>query len=228
MKLLSTNITSLYKAQVNVIQRDESYFNSPFHFHPEFELVHIIEGFGKRIIGNKIENFEKGEMLLIGPNVPHVWMSDESFYDTSSNTRCKSVVVYFNPSIFSDSFYEMDESLPLKQLFTKSQCGVKITGEAKTQVLFKLNELLHAKNLEKIICLLDILNTISNSDSVTCIAEKNFINHGSSTDRLTRLFAFIDANYQHPIRLKEAARITNMTAESFCRFFKTKNREEFR
>jgi AraC-like DNA-binding protein len=121
----------------------------------------------------------------------------------------------------------MDESLPLKQLFTKSQSGVKIGGEAKTQVLFKLDELLHAKNLEKIICLLDILNTISNADSVTCVAEKNFITHSNSTNRLTRLFDFIDANYQHPIRLKEAARITNMTAESFCRFFKQKTGKNF-
>src|SRR4051812_150782 len=164
MKLLATNISRLYKAQVLVVQRDEDFFTSPFHYHPEFELVHVIEGFGKRIIGNKIEEFNAGELLLIGPDVPHHWISDPSFYSPDHSGRCKSLAVYFNPQIFSDSFYEMSESLRLRRLFQKAASGIRIEGETKAQVLQKIDQLRHAVDFEKIIRLLEILNMIAHGD----------------------------------------------------------------
>src|ERR1700748_67955 len=116
MKPVYTSISSLLRSSITVVERDEPYFASGFHAHPEFELVYIKEGFGKRIIGNKIDEFKEGELVLIGPNVPHIWMSDESF-KKDSKKRSKAIVVYFNPKIFSDLFYEMEETKQLKVLF---------------------------------------------------------------------------------------------------------------
>src|SRR6516164_9971066 len=101
MKPVYTNISSLLKSSIIVLERDEPHFSSGYHAHPEFELVYIMEGFGKRIIGNKIDEFKKGDLVLIGPNVPHVWTSYESFKGDSAG-RSKALVVYFNPKIFSD------------------------------------------------------------------------------------------------------------------------------
>ena len=145
MRLVSTSISNLHRSQVKIIERDEQYFNSPFHYHPEFELVYIVEGFGKRIIGSKIEEFEKGEILLIGSNVPHVWISDKSFYTKDCARRSKAVVIYFNPKIFSHHFYEMEESFYLNKLFSHSQNGIKITGETKKANCIKVREVIKIK-----------------------------------------------------------------------------------
>ncbi len=227
MRLISTSITDLHKSQINILQRDELYFNPSFHCHPEFELVYIIEGFGKKVIGSKIESFKEGELLLIGSNIPHVWLSDKSFYKSDCTARSKALVVYFNPKIFSDSFFDMQESFYLNKLFKQSQSGIAIEGRAKELTILKLQEMLKANGFEKIICLLDILNTIAISDDLHSINEQNTTKQPIVSKRLSDFFDYINTNYKNNITLREAAKFTNLTPESFCRFFKQKAGKNF-
>src|SRR3954471_12747987 len=102
MKILQTEITSAHNSYISVIERNEPYFKSPFHYHPEIELVYIKESYGKRVIGDKIEPFFAGDLVLVGSNLPHVWLSDESFQQGLESTGAKSLVVYFNKEIFGE------------------------------------------------------------------------------------------------------------------------------
>src|SRR5688500_9603922 len=110
-----------------IVERDVPHFSTPFHFHPECELVYILEGRGKRIVGDSVEFFDKGDLVFLGSNIPHVWYSDETYYKENSHLRSKAVVVYFNKEIFGQSFYLLNETQPLKQLFHKAERGMKIT-----------------------------------------------------------------------------------------------------
>ena len=49
---------------------------SVWHYHQEFELSFITEGTGKRIVGDSVEPFYPGDLIFIGPGIPHVWFSD--------------------------------------------------------------------------------------------------------------------------------------------------------
>ncbi len=50
---------------------DESAFEAPYHFHPEFELTAILTGTGRRYIGNHMGNFKEGDLVFVGQNLPH-------------------------------------------------------------------------------------------------------------------------------------------------------------
>ncbi len=50
---------------------------SHWHYHQEFELSFITEGSGKRIVGDSIEEFHPGDLIFIGPRIPHVWLSED-------------------------------------------------------------------------------------------------------------------------------------------------------
>ncbi len=63
MKIEKTEITLNLNSYIAVIKREEDFFQSPFHYHPELELVYIKESYGKRIIGNSVNNFEAGDIL---------------------------------------------------------------------------------------------------------------------------------------------------------------------
>ena len=52
---------------------NESGFKAPFHFHPEYELTLITAGSGKRYIGSHMAGFAPGDLVLLGPNLPHCW-----------------------------------------------------------------------------------------------------------------------------------------------------------
>ncbi len=227
MKIVSTNISSLFKSPVNIIERDEAFFSSSFHAHPEFELVYIKEGFGKKIIGTKVTDFAAGELLLIGQDVPHIWMSDKSFYAENCIKRSKALVAYFNAKIFSDCFYEMEEAAAVNKLFLHAKYGIEIAGKTKEQIVVKLEKMLAAQGLNRCIILLDILNTIAVSNEYNCINEQVAVKQHPASDRLTNVFNYINANFKKNISLKEVARIINLTPESFCRFFKQKTGKNF-
>ena len=44
-----------------------------WHFHEEYEIIYIIKGNGVRLVGDNISNFQSGELVLVGPNMPHLW-----------------------------------------------------------------------------------------------------------------------------------------------------------
>ena len=99
MRLLQTQITPFINNSLHVELRDQAYLFSPlhgrpcYHSHPELELVFILEGYGKRIIGNKVTYYESGDMVFIGSGVPHLWLSDPVFYKKDSTLRSRVIVM---------------------------------------------------------------------------------------------------------------------------------------
>ncbi len=67
------------------VRRDESfkawYHGYPYrtvrwHFHPEYEIHLIVATTGKMFVGDHISSFAPGNLVLLGPNLPHNWVSD--------------------------------------------------------------------------------------------------------------------------------------------------------
>ena len=47
-----------------------------WHFHPEYEIHHVVNTTGRYFVGDFIGTFEPGNLVLTGPNLPHNWVSD--------------------------------------------------------------------------------------------------------------------------------------------------------
>ncbi|HVU54166.1 MAG TPA: hypothetical protein VHD83_03885, partial [Puia sp.] len=152
-------------SSLSVIERDEDAFNPAFHFHPEVELVLIKEGYGRRIVGNRIDTFEKGDMVFIGPNLPHIWLND----DIRLGRRARSVVVHFRKEIFSDEFYALKETRELIPFFEMASRGIQITGATRDKVGRKLDSLVTLRGFRRIMLLLEILHILATSSDIHCI-----------------------------------------------------------
>ena len=48
-----------------------------WHHHPEFELTLTLNSRGERFIGDHVGSYEPGDLVLVGPNLPHSWASRE-------------------------------------------------------------------------------------------------------------------------------------------------------
>ena len=75
---LQQGTSSFYAYQFQV-----PFFEFKWHYHPEYELTYIVKGNGYRIVGNTYENYTEGDLVLLGPNLPHTWtgkaIENESF-----------------------------------------------------------------------------------------------------------------------------------------------------
>lgn len=234
MRLLRTEITPLINDMMHVDMREQPFLWSPFHTqpsfhsHPELELVFIVEGFGKRIIGNQVEPFESGDMVFIGSNVPHVWLSDPVFYEENTTLQSKVIVTYFNPKIFVEIFDSIKEFQGIREMIRQSSKGIRIFGETRNIIAEKLIALSKVKGFEKVEGLLQIMNLISVSNDKSFIVN-NEPDHYDDLypDRLINVLKFIKDNLEEQITLRQVADIACMTEQSFCRFFKKRTKKSF-
>lgn len=235
MRLLKTEISPLINESMHIDFREQPFLWSPFHSqptfhaHPELELVFVLEGFGKRIIGNKIEPFESGDMVFIGSNVPHLWLSDPVFYEENSTLQSKVIVTYINPKIFLQVFDAIKEFEGIRDMIKQSSQGIRILGETRNTIASKLISLSNVKGFEKVEGLFQVLNLISVSEEKEFIVNNYEPDHYDDLypDRLVDAIKFLKENLHEPITLRQVSDIACMTEQSFCRFFKKRTKKSF-
>ncbi len=229
MKIEKTKITSYQNSSISVISREDSFFQSPFHSHPELELVYIKESFGKRIVGNSVAQFVPGDMVFLGSDIPHVWLNDEIYYQEISTLKAKAIVVYFSKDIFGPAFYEQKETQKITNLFSQAEKGLVIIGKTNEKIARKLEKLTSKQNFEIIVGLFEILSILSESNEIELINNDFYlpINNESKSDRLSDVFDYVKENFREEISLIEIAKVANLTPTSFCRMFKLKTKKSF-
>lgn len=234
MRLLHTEITPLVNEFLCIELRDQQFLQSPyysqpvFHAHPELELVIILEGYGTRIIGDTVEPFEAGDMVFIGSNVPHVWLSDDVFYKENSKLHSRVIVTYFNPDKFKEVFESVKEFSSINEMIRQASKGIRIFGETRNIIADKLFDLSTKSGFQKIEGLLQILHLISISQERSFIINKELEEtEPQYSDRLIEVIKFIKENLHNQISLKQVSEIACMTEQSFCRFFRNRTKKSF-
>ena len=205
------------------------YFYNQWHYHPEVELVHIVRGTGSRFIGDSVNTFAAGDVVLIGSNLPHLFRNDDEYYNDLPGLNAESVTLHFLPEIFGTSFLNIPENKPIRDLLEKAQYGITIHGDTKTIVKKQMEALRYADKSERIILLMQLLNTISASADNQAIAHFNASHALNKSDesRLNRIYQYTLNNFQHEITLKEIAAIVYMVPHSFCRYFRQRTKKRY-
>lgn len=203
------------------IRRDSS-FGSLWHYHPELELHYLIKGEGVRFIGDNISNFADGEILLLGENLPHKWHCREDDSQDISQYGVEAIVLHFSSNCMGNDMLLLPEARLLPLLFEKAKKGMVITNETRNKLIPLIEATSKAENLDRLIALLSILKILSETkDYYQITREKNFYQSDRyETERLNIVCSYTMANYSQPITLEQIAAISNLTATSFCRYFK--------
>lgn len=213
-----------------VLQKDVfPYYPTPWHYHPEYELVLVVKSTGKRTIGDHVERFSDGDLLFIGPNLPHVYQNDPIYYQNDTSLTAEAIVIHFDENFLGKDFFELPEMILVKQLFNKSKFGFKILGSTREKVAGMLKGMHVLSGHQRIISLLQILEILSLTAEYKLLVRPGFIQDHtvSNNDQLTKIHAFIMGNFQRDISLAEVAKVANMSVPSFCRFFKSSTRKTF-
>ncbi len=102
--------------------------NNRWHYHPEVELVYFKKGNGTQFIGDCITQFNNGDVVLVGSNLPHYWQFDESYFDKEAGVSADVSVIHFNENFWGDAFLLLPETQEIKNVLKKSKRGIQITG----------------------------------------------------------------------------------------------------
>lgn len=204
------------------------YFEAPLHFHPVFELTLITEGKGKRFIGDHIDDFDIGDLVLIGPDLPHFYRCADKYYLNNPDLRSRAIIIQFNEDFLGSGFFFIPEMKQITLLLKHAKRGIAFYGETNRTIIQKMLEIREAEGFEKLTHLLSILHILSSSDEFELLSRQSMIGYNpKDNERMNKIYEYVITNFTKTINLKEVAERSNMSEAAFCRYFKKKTRKTF-
>jgi len=194
-----------------------------WHYHPEVELVYIERGSGTRYVGNHISMFDDGDLILLGPNIPHFG------YEFGLQGINDEVVLQFKKDLIKSTAQFIPEMEAIGALVAKAKSGISFFGETKK---FVGNELVLMENqspFDRLISMFKVLQYLSqseefnvlNADGVTLIIQNQ------NEDRINKVYQYVKENYESEITLQQISEIALLTVPAFCRYFKKHTKKTF-
>jgi AraC-like DNA-binding protein len=216
MKARYEPIISLGPSSFNVAIQEKKEFDYPWHYHPEYELTYILSSHGGRYVGNSIENFEKDDLVLLGPNLPHCWKNIGHQQNPAS-----AIVVQWKEEFIGREWINAREFDAIRRLLELSNKGIKFNRSIALKVKEKFFKLLKLPPFEKLILFLQVLQELAQTEQYHILCEQSFshrLNH-IENERINTVYQYIKNNYHEKITLADIAARVNMSEEYFSRFF---------
>ncbi|RTE53098.1 AraC family transcriptional regulator [Arenibacter aquaticus] len=197
-------------------------FDPSWHFHPEFQLFMVLKGSGTRFIGDHVKHFKEGNITFTGPNLPHMWRSDNEGLDVEDNSWSEGIVVYFHEDFIGQGLLHKTEMIKLRQLFQRSLRGIDVLGDTANKVGNMMKKLLYLEGMDSVVELFNILNCLANTSESELLASPGYTNSlkQGDTERMNDVHAYVMKNFKEKIQLSTVASLANMTPTSFSRYFK--------
>jgi AraC-like DNA-binding protein len=201
-------------------------FYNQWHYHPELELTWVQQGSGIRFVGDSIENFQAGDLILLGSNLPHFWRADEAA--AAGQPPCQALVVQFGEHFWGADFLALPEMAAIRELLVKARRGIRLSGDTRRQVSQRMQALVQARGLDRLLGLLGILQLIAAGD-ISYLSSVGFNQppNAADTSRISIIYAYTLAHFAGKIKLEEVASLVHMTPNAFCRYFKKHTRKTY-
>lgn len=205
------------------------YFDVPWHYHPEYELTYIVQGDGRRFVGDHVESFTAGDLILIGPDMPHFWRSDEEYYQPASSLKAEWVVVQFPIAFSQGVLANLPEASAVTSLLHRARYGMRFSQEATAQIAQGIVNLTNESGLRQVLSILTILDRLATDRDAHLLASDGYqLAPGTAeTERMKRVLEFILNNFREEIRVEQIASVAGLAPAAFCRYFKKRTRKSF-
>ncbi|QRR03311.1 AraC family transcriptional regulator [Dyadobacter sandarakinus] len=212
-----------------IFARKKTIFDFPIHNHEEYELNLILGGKGvKRIVGDHTEIIDGAELVLVGKNLPHGWLTHNYRWDDGM-PEVYEITVQFHQDLFDDKFLRRNQLFFLRSLLEKSGRGIAFSHDTIDRIVPRLKSLVEKSGFDSILELMSILHDLSVSRNMRILSNGTFtedqINFNSR--RIERVFAHMRENYDKEVNLEIVSRLAGMSEVSFSRFIKKRTGKTF-
>jgi AraC-like DNA-binding protein len=187
------------------------------HYHSEVELIWVRSGKGLWHIGKSVDLFKGGDLLLVGPNLPHALeLSSER------NEAVELHIIQFLPKSWGNSFWRMPETGGILDLINKAGCGIQFVGRG-TEKIGKLIESLSTLtpySFNAFSAFIEICRHLLATEYRVLNQNSLASAHISTDQRLNQVISLVDATVHDKISQEHVASELRMSAATFSRWFK--------
>lgn len=202
----------------NCFERVDQGFEFAWHYHPQYELTLINDSRGRRFVGDHIDDYAAGDLVLIGPNLPHTWCSDED--DAAREHR--ATVVHFDHDFLGRRFFDVPEMTRLAQMLERARRGLRFKGDICGHVAEMLASMLMTDGHVRLFTLLTALGHLSMTSTFDTLASEGYIPSARSHDRqrVDAVCGFLNEHFTGSIDQAKVAKMVRMNPAALSRFFR--------
>lgn len=190
-----------------------------WHFHPEYELNLITETSGRFFVGDHTGRFEPGQLCMVGPNLPHNWISEVP--DDRPVPR-RGVVLQFSGRSINRGISAFPELGHIERLLADSKRGLLFTAETGRVAGVALEGLMSARGFDRVNRFLVLLDVLANAPGSTLLTSPAFEPdtevYQSST--INQVLGYLADHLAERLREPDLARYAGMEPSAFSRFFR--------
>ena len=190
-----------------------------WHAHDVYELHLITSTHGKAFVGEHIGPFAPGALYLVGPNLPHNWVTDE--VGAYEPVELRDMLVQFT----HDSIRGMQAAFPefaaIDDLMRRSHGGVEFVDFDRTVAQTHFAAIREATGAERILRFLSLLLAVDAHPHQRRLSDHTIAFAGFKAGRsgIADVVDHITNNFAEDITVECAAGMAHMSPAAFSRNF---------
>lgn len=194
-------------------------FEGPPHRHAHLELTWIESGEGLRFVGDSAMPFEAGDLVLIGSNTPHTWVS------AHGAGPCIATVLQFTPQFLAQA--SLPELARLAPIAERAAFGLVVPEPCRAPVTAVLERMRAADDLGRLAGLIDALGRLAAHEAALVPIATSPMRapdaraaDAAAHRRVDRVIGWIHRELRRTLTTAEAAQVAGVSPGSFSRFFR--------
>jgi AraC-like DNA-binding protein len=190
-----------------------------WHFHPEYELHHVVATTGHYFVGDFIGEFDPGNLVLTGPNLPHNWISD---VPPGTRVPLRGRIVQFSEELIAEATSAFPELAACGEVLEISRRGALFSRATAELVGPMLSELVDAQGVRRIALFISILSTLIRAPAVRSLTSAGYLPDppGFMSAGINKALAYIDSHLTEPFSEGDLAAIAKRSPSAFSRSFR--------
>lgn len=188
-----------------------------WHHHPEFELTLTLNSRGQRLIGDHIGRYEPGDLVLIGPYLPHTWHSLERPDPAEPHI---ALVMWFLPD-WAERLTANAELRGVGSMLARAATGLQFSPRAAEAVRPLIEQLFTQPAMERYLSLVTVLARLAEDRDAAPLSATAPELAPAATDRgrIDRVLNHIHSHFAEPITLPQLASIAALSPSGLHRTF---------
>ncbi|GLQ70685.1 AraC family transcriptional regulator [Vibrio penaeicida] len=206
------------KESVGYTEHGVPHHRIKWHVHEQYELHLIVKTTGKAMIGNHVGPFSPGHLTLVGPWLPHNWVS---YLSEGETHKLRDMVILFEPELIQRATQIFPELSQFLRLIEQAKMGIEFIDVPMEVSMEYMNAVRCSQGVEKLIHFLKfmVFLNVQKTRILSTLPPTLKKDSEMMNSKINLVLDFVMLNYKKPIKVKEVADLIDMTESYFSRFF---------
>lgn len=228
MKVSYRHISTSEDASFAIKEFCQPHFTNTFHYHRGYEVTLIVKSSGQVYVGNKVVNYNEGQIFMFGPGLVHCFSNDN--LTVGKGEKVHAIVVQFDADFMGKDFFDTLELRNIKALMQRSAYGIMFGNNHPSlhQLFTRFQPNQQMKNLIVLLEILEELCQRNKEEGVIITDDSRKVQYKESdAEKLSSIFNYVLENYHRDVDIQTAASLACMSEAAFCRYFKRNTHKTF-